>query len=210
MKMMMKIGVGVLAMGFANVATADILFDFAEVGNDVVMTSSGTFDTTGLLSVGPFSWGGTGIQDTPHDIMGGTAQGSSQVDMGFGFNDGTDYSQWSSSGGNPWSGSDFSPTVTNGGTHGFATYARDGGGGIIPGLGVERADMNGALWSPDQNWIWTNRTLASLNLNVGTYSVSDINTGETITFRIGEIPAPGALTLLGLGGIAATRRRRRV
>ena len=68
--------------------------------------------------------------------------------------------------------------------------------------------MNGALWTTDQNWIWTNRTFASLSMIPGTYAVSDSITGETLTIQIGVIPAPGALALLGVAGFAARRRRR--
>jgi len=192
-------------LGCASAGSADILFHFEEVGSDVTMTSSGTFDTTGLIIVGPFEWGLTGIEENgSHDIMGGTDVG--QVDISFAFNPGTDFTQWRSAFG-PWTASDFSAQVTSG-VKGFATYVIDDNGRQAPGLGVERADMNGALWSPDQNWIWTNRSFASLNMIPGTYSVSDSITGETITIQIGVIPAPGALALLGVAGLAATRRKR--
>ena len=186
-------------------AAADILFEFSEVGNDVVMISSGTFDTTGLNVVGPFTWGLTGIEENGnHDIMGGTDVG--QVDISFAFNDGTDFSQWATANG-PWSTSDFNAQVTSG-QKGFATYVRDPNTNIqIPGLGVERADLDGPLWTPDQNWRWTNESFATLQMHVGTYSVSDSITGETITIRI--VPAPAAIGLLGIGlGLTRSRRRR--
>ncbi len=190
----------------SSAASADILFHFQQVGNDVTMTSSGTFDTTGLNIVGPFGWGLSGIEENGnHDIMGGTDVG--QVDISFAFNAGTDFSQWASANG-PWSASDFTTTV-NSGVRGFTTYVRDPNNFTqIPGLGVERLDMNGALWSPDQNWTWTNRTIANLSMNPGSYSVSDSVTGEKITFLIGPIPAPASLAVLGIAlGLGRSRRR---
>jgi len=196
------------ALGFtATAAHADITFHFMEVEDDVVMESSGTFDTTGLPMVGPFGWGGTGIEENGnHDIMGGTAFGS--IDMSFAFNKGTDFSQWASANG-PWTASNFDPVVSSG-SKSFTTYVRDPDSGIqIPGLGIVRSDLDGSLWSPDQNWIWENESLASLNMIPGTYSVSDSVTGETITFLIGPIPTPASIGVIGLAfGFSRSRRRR--
>jgi len=187
----------------ASAVSADILFEFREVGSDVTMTSSGTFDTTGLQVVGPYTWGLTGIEENGnHDIMGGTDVG--QVDISFAFNSGTDFSQWRSPNG-PWTMSDFSAQVTSG-EKGFATYVFDDVGRQVPGLGIERADLEGALWTPDQNWRWTNESFASLGMIVGTYAVSDAVTGETITIRI--VPAPAVAGLLGVAGVAFRRRQR--
>jgi hypothetical protein len=190
----------------AGASQAGITFTFTEVGGDVTMTSSGTFDTAGLPIVGPFGWGGTGIEENGnHDIMGGTNFGA--IDISFAFNDGTDFSQWASANG-PWTASDFGPSIDSG-SKSFTTYVRDPNLGDIqvPGLGIIRADMNGDLWSPDQNWTWSGQTFASLNMIEGTYTVTDSVTGEYIRFVV--VPAPGTAALACLGlGLASTRRRR--
>ena len=207
MRRFIHYGLGCALLAFSSTAShADITFRFVESGSDVIMTSSGTFDTTGLSTVGPWTWGGVGIQTIENfNIMGGTNQGPGQVDITFAFNDGTDFSQWTLGTG-PWTSSDFTTTVTSG-THGFATYMRDVNGVLFPGLGVELADMNGALWTPDQSWTWSNRTFASLFMTEGSFSVSDSVTGETITFLV--VPGPASMALLGLGlGLGRTRRRR--
>ncbi len=206
MRRLIHCALGCALLAFSPTASlADIVFQFKEVGNDVIMTSSGTFDTSGLATVGPFNWGGTGIEENGnHDIMGGTNFG--QVDISFAFNAGTDFSQWASANG-PWTASDFSPVV-NGGSKSFTTYVRDPNDNTqIPGLGVVAADTDGALWTPDQSWTWSNESFASLNMIAGTYSVSDSVTGETITFFL--VPGPASMGLMGLGlGLARSRRRR--
>ena len=207
MRRLIHYGLGCALLAFSSTAShADITFRFAEVGNDVIMTSSGTFDTAGLSTSSTQTWGGVGIQTIENfNIMGGTSQGPGQVDITFAFNAGTDFSQWTLGTG-PWTSSDFTPTVTSG-TKGFATYMRDASFDLFPGLGVESADMNGALWTPDQSWNWSNETFASLSMSEGSYSVSDSVTGETITFLV--VPGPASMALLGLAGLTGVRRRRR-
>ncbi len=204
MRRLIPCAVGCALLAFSPTAShADLLFAFTEVGNDVIMTSSGTFDTTGLATVGPFGWGGTGIEENGnHDIMGGTAFGG--IDISFTFNAGTDFSEWASANG-PWAASDFSAVPV--GSRSFTTYVFDPNNNTqIPGLGVVAADMNGALWTTDQVWTWSNESYASLSMIQGSYSVSDSVTGETITFLI---PEPASIGLIGLGlGLALLRRRR--
>jgi hypothetical protein len=72
---------------------------------------------------------------------------------------------------------------------------------------VRAADIIGGIWTPDQNWTWgPGATFASLGLNIGTYTVSDAVTSESITIQI--VPEPASLGLVGLcaGGIFFTRR----
>lgn len=200
-----------LTLVCAQSAHANVIFHFTEVGSDVVMTSSGTLDTTKLLvSSFPDGWGGTGVENNVAgdiDIMGGTSFGG--VDSLFKFHPGTDSSAITNPGG-PFSFSNFGWSVTSG-SKSFSTYSGFDAGVRQAGIGVIGGDIVGGLWTPDQNWIETGNTFASLGLNVGTYSVSDFETGETITIKVGEAVPEGGATLAMIGGaclcFAALRRR---
>lgn len=204
-----SIAAAVLAASLCSVANAGIVFTFTESGANVVMNSSGTIDTAGLVLQPTVStWGSAGIEENGnHDIMGGTTVGA--VNMSFGFHVGTDFSEWVSANG-PWSGSHFNTTV-NSGTKGFTTYVRGLSGAQIPGLGIEREDLDGTFWSPDQNWTFLNSSFASLQMHAGTYTVTDEVSGEFITFQIGgnQLPEPDAAALVGLALVGAYAARRK-
>jgi hypothetical protein len=202
------IGIGASLVLFASQGYADVLFAFNEVGGTVTMTSSGSLDTTKLVSSGlADGWTGTGFQGSKNiDIIGGTSFGG--VDTLFGFSPGTDISAITNPGG-PFTGADnngFAAVTT--GSKSFVTYSgtTDGWVTLEAGIGVVGSDIIGGIWTPDQNWTWAGASFASLGLNIGTYTVSDASTSESITLQV--IPEPASIGLLGLvsGGIFFTRR----
>lgn len=209
-----KIIIAAAMLAFAPLSYASILFQFSEVGGDVKMTSSGTLDTTKLVSINGTGWGGVGIENNGSpgdiDIMGSTTFGG--VDTWFTFNAGTNASAITTPNG-PFSLSNFNWSIDSG-NNSFATYAGfDQNSFRIPGIGVRSVDIAGGFWTPDQTWTNAGNSFASLGMNVGTYSVSDSRTGETITIKVGNVnsvPDSGAtLALLGacLVSLAAFRRR---
>jgi hypothetical protein len=198
----------------APLARADVTFSFLESGGTVIMTSSGTLDTTKLVSVVlPDGWGGTGTENNSApgdiDIMGGTSFGD--IDTQFGFNAGTDASAITNPGG-PFLFDDFSISIVAG-SKSFTTYSGFDGGLRQPGIGLVASDIAGGLWTPDQTWTYSpGATFASLGLVPGTYAVSDAVTSETITIQIGtaSVPDGGATALMlgfALSGFAILRRK---
>ena len=200
-------------------AYADIIFTFEETGGTVIMTSAGVLDTNNLIVSGlPDGWGGTGTEhngaEGDIDIMGGTTFGS--VDINYGFSVGTDASAITNTGGigGPFAFSNFDALVSAG-SKSFTTYAGFSGPLRLAGVGMRSADIVGGLWTPDQNWTYVaGTTFAALGLNIGTYAVSDLITGETITIQIGavSVPEPGTLALLSIGlfSMGLARRRKNV
>jgi hypothetical protein len=198
----------VLALGGR--AGADVTFTFVEEGGTVTMTPSGTLDTTKLvvsnLSDG---WGGTGTEENGPgdiDIMGGTDIGAG-ITAQFGFHAGTDASAITNPGG-PFAFDHF-PGISVSGTKAFATYSGISfDGSRQPGIGMSSGDIIGGLWTPNQAWTYPpSSTFASAGLIPGTYTVSDSETGESITIAI--VPEPATLGLLAMAAPAILRRRRR-
>ena len=221
LKRVRRVGLLTILMTISLQVNANITFTFEEAGGTVTMTSSGTLDTSNLVSVERSDgWGGTGTENNSStgdiDIMGGTSFGG--IDTQFGFSDGTDASAIMNPGG-PFASSDFS-VVTIAGSKSFTTYSGFIDSLRIAGIGIVAADMDGSLWTPDQVWTYApGETLESLGLNPGTFAVRDAATGETITIQVGGAPVAvptldiRALTLLAvvfllLGGLVLRRRNR--
>lgn len=200
-----------LLIAAAMPAQAGLIFTFTESGGNVLMSPSGTIDTANLVPLPHNGWGGTGIGNFTSGntvaMIGGTDIGG--TDTAFGFHSGTDFSAWA--GGVPFSLNTFGWTPS--GTTGFATYVVNGGA-YEPGLILLGSQMVGSTWTPDQTWSISG-SFASLQMNPGTYTVADSQTGEFITYQIGQaasVPEPGTMTLVGMGAfglVAGAIRRRR-
>ena len=190
---------------------AGVIFSFTESNGDVIMTSSGTLDVSGLVSQGLSGWGDGGIQNTVSlgsDAMGDTTIGS--LDQSFGFNAETDLSPWY---GDMFFISNFDWITT--GTTQFATYYWDSSE-IMPGIGLSSADLVGDIWTPDVSWVQTG-TFASIGLTEGDYTITDALTGEFISIQIGNVatpplpvPEPASVALLGLSllGFGVAKRKK--
>ncbi len=195
----------VMAVSFN--ANAGLIFTFLENGGDVTMTSSGSIDTSGLVLGATSGWSSTGIEEnTNFDILGGTSFGL--INNSFGFNAGTDFSQWASATG-PWTSSFFPFSVVSG-SKSFATYIRNGIQN--PGLGIVSSDLNGSIWTTDQNWLATAQSFNSLGMITGTYTVIDAVSSEFITIQIGQttsvpVPEPSTLAIFGLALMGLASRR---
>lgn len=202
------VALSVATMLVTSVGHASVIFVFSESGGNVTMQSSGTLDTSKLVSVTSSGWGGTGIEahSSPEsDIMGDTVAGG--INDVFTFHTGTDTSAWY---GNMFTSSYF--TWTRSGTTGFATYYFNSGL-RTPGIGINSANLAGSLWTPDEAWS-TPGTFASLGMTPGVYAITDAVTGEAITIKIGamSVPEPGSWVFLGAGilGLVFARRRSKI
>lgn len=193
---LLMLSVLLVGLGLSGAASAQLVFNFEEVGGDVIMTPSGSIDTALLQPADSSGWGGRGIEANvapESDIMGDTTSGS--TDSGFGFSGGTDFSAWETDTA-PWVSSYFS--WSGGVTTPFSTYVfnddRD------PGLQVRSSDLVSGVFTPSGSWTAISETFASIGLVPGTYTVTDATTGASITYLIGEsvVVAPVPVPALSL------------
>ena len=193
-------------------ANAALSFTFQEVGDDVVLTSSGSFDITGLpdATASFDSWGWVGIQASGG--LGGVIgaqdgnihSGFSSTNAAVTWNVGTDTSVI----GNWYSGGFVNASGGSVGSRGFTTYVS---WGTLSGFTYNSGDLVGSTWIPDLSAAYLNTDLSGLGITPGSYSVVDSITGESITINAANaaIPEPSSVLLLGLGTLGLSVRRRR-
>lgn len=198
---------------FAGSANAGVVFSFTETAKGVEMNASGSIDVAGLSAMKKVGWGGTGIESNSEvDILGSNMGG---LDSAFAFNLGTDLSAWDTATG-PFGRSYFKWTKS--GTTSFATYIRVKSA-RLPGLTIDASDLAGTIWSPDNVWVASGKTFASLGLNQGVYTVTDAVSAESLTIDVGgtsqtdpsaAVPVPAAFPLMaaGIGGLCLIARKR--
>lgn len=193
-----------------SLAQAGLLFKFSEVGDDVVMTASGSIDTTGLATGAACGWGGVGIDSNgtgQTDILGNDLT-SGFIDTCFIVNEGTDQSAWLNPGGPFAFDTDdfYADWAVTGEMKPFATYSFDDDFVRNAGLSLDSTDIVGGIWSISQTWVDTSTDFVALGLIEGTYTVTDAVSSEFMTIMIGDgaapVPVPAAAPLM-LAGLAA-------
>ena len=169
----------------AGTADAGILFDVQEVGNDVQMTLSGSLNLDATLGYGGIATNTTAFFYPAGALM---TNGNQQSDY-------YNVTAW----------------TAVFGTGDFQTWDYTSGDRVAmfsnPAIGVPLGYVSGSALSGASTKY--NATFASLGMTPGEYVNTLVNGGveDTVTIWIG-VPAPGALALFGIAGLATRRRRR--
>lgn len=185
----------------ASSVNADIIIDASEVGNDVVISWSGTLVNTASSS-GTQSINAVSIESGP--VNG-------QAPNNLFFADNKTFNKYQ--GGFSTTPIDFFPSYR------YFTGSTTGVGFVIwQNAGIIALD-DGVDFTQTQSGTatYTNRTISSMTFIEGTYVWTHNDfVGETITFNVGSasaaVPEPSttiAMGLLGIVGFAGNRRRRR-
>ncbi|MFT5205661.1 MAG: MYXO-CTERM domain-containing protein [Phycisphaerales bacterium] len=169
-------------------ANAAIVINLNEVGGNIEMDFSGTMDLDALHGMfGTFAAYNGLISNL------GVLATSGSVDA---YNIDPSYSQWTAYG---TDGSFFSWSSTTGDA--FALYSN-------PALGLYAGYQSGDYTSGTATLL--GQSLASAGMITGTYVTSLTGVSgatDSVIVNVGTVPAPGALALLGLAGLATRRRR---
>jgi hypothetical protein len=194
-----------LALCLSQTAKASVVFNFVQVGADVVATGSGSFDTADLIhdttisNVAPF------VQFTnPNMDIGSTA-------TVFRYDDFTNFIPAGPSG----FGTNTTPINASSGTgdnFGFGEFvlipSPHPGLIVVPTTYVSGSQLSGTA-------TWDNTTLAALNLQPGSYTWTwgSGPTADSFTLNVGSanVPEPGSLGLLAIAvlGLFANGRPKR-
>jgi hypothetical protein len=167
------------ASGFAN---AGLIFTVAEVGSDVVITGSGSFDLTGTTLVGDHAF--SGFMNSSQALAVGN-QGSWDGYTGFTSNSGAF-----------GTGSFVDGSVDSGDVFGLDPLQL-GGVVFLPTSYVSGDALSGST-------TLVGHSFASLGLNTGTYQYA--TTHDTITIQV-SVPEPSTLAIFALGMIGLASRR---
>jgi hypothetical protein len=170
-------------------AQASVVFNIQQVGADVVITGSGSYNLTAATLLG------VGSQDG----YVGAVYGSLAVGGPHGYVDA--YSLTANAGTTFGSGGYFKGTSDLGDVFGLDATSY---GGFIT---VYTGYLSGTPLSGSTTF--ANRTFESLGLNVGSYTYAIANDTLTVTVTVSSVPEPSSLALMGLGLAAAGRARRR-
>lgn len=169
----------------ASVASADIIFNILEIGGNVELTMSGSFNlaaTDGYIS-------DSGAYNGYSAALGAIATGSGT----------TNYYDMPQA------------TWTPFGTGGFGNWDSSSGDTVAlfsnPVLGVPAGYVSGDPLSATATKL--SSSFAALGFTPGTYvtTLTNGNVSDSVIVNVG-IPAPGTAALLGLAGFAGIRRRR--
>ena len=188
-------------LGLASSAQGAVVIEITESGSDLLITTSGSLDTSGLSGDDP-----TFVDPVifVNDNIAGVLLWS------FGVGDQTYYS----GPGDGFDTSSFSNTFSSGFGPGAATLVS---GGADFGFSTSLAD----LWTPagyvsgstvSQVLRVTGESFASLGINDGEFaefSWTSAGGGDSIRMQAGAVPEPSSSLLVGLGGLALILRRRR-
>ena len=175
------------ALALVQQANAAVIIDVIEIGGNVEATLSGSLDLNATL--------GFHSQNNSYDgylASGGNIAftAASNIDV---YNMDGDWTPFGTGGFGSWDSSSGDA---------WAMFAD-------PRLGVPAGYVSGDSLSSFATKF--NSSFAALGFTPGSYvtTLTNGNITDTVTVNIGKIPAPGALALLGIAGIAGRRRRRK-
>ncbi len=173
----------------ASCAQAAVIIDIQEVGNDVLVSGSGSYNLSALSYSSPAI--SVGIRaDSVYVTPGNDERMSHYI--------------WATT----------APTEIGPGTSFFAPDQTTGSpfgvsGGGAGSFFVPEGYVSGSALAGTSTY--ENKTLVDLGLTEGTYEWTwgTGETADTVTVNIGTVPEPATMSLLALGGMALLRRKKK-